>query len=75
MGALADGGISYLTGFAKGLTPDPSLWVDQWADEYMRIPRGNGASPASTVPTAPRSLASRCVACRRNIRPSVSSRK
>lgn len=45
MGALADGGIAYLAGFTKGVQPDPELWVDEWADEYMRIPRGNGAEP------------------------------
>jgi phage terminase large subunit GpA-like protein len=45
MGALADGGMAYLSGFLKGITPDPSMWVDEWSDEYMRIPRGNGAEP------------------------------
>lgn len=45
MGALADGAVAYVAGFAKGIMPDPSLWVDEWADEYMRIPRGNGAEP------------------------------
>lgn len=24
--------------------PDPELWVDEWADEYMRIPRDTGAA-------------------------------
>jgi phage terminase large subunit GpA-like protein len=43
MDAIADGGVAYLTGFCKGLQPDPDLWIDEWADEYMRIPRGNGA--------------------------------
>ena len=45
MGAIADGGIAYLTGFHKGIEPDPDLWIDEWSDEYMRIPRGNGAEP------------------------------
>ena len=45
MGAMADGGVAYMKGFTGGIAPDPSLWVDQWADEYMRIPRGNGAEP------------------------------
>lgn len=45
MGAMADGAVAYMTGFTGGIAPDPSLWVDQWADEYMRIPRGNGAEP------------------------------
>lgn len=42
---LADGGAAYLGGFFAGLKPDPSLWIDEWSDEYMRIPRGNGAEP------------------------------
>lgn len=45
MGVLADGGIAYLAGFGKGIAPDPALWVDEWSDQYMRIPRGNGAEP------------------------------
>lgn len=45
MGALADGFLAYWAGFGSGLTPDPAMWVDEWADEYMRIPRGNGAEP------------------------------
>ena len=43
MGSVTDGGIAYLAGFNKGIEPDPDLWIDEWADEYMRIPRGNGA--------------------------------
>lgn len=43
MGSIADGGIAYLAGFQKGIEPDPDLWIDEWSDEYMRIPRGNGA--------------------------------
>ena len=45
MESIADGGAAYLSGFFAGLTPDPSLWIDEWSDEYMRIPRGNGAEP------------------------------
>jgi len=45
MGAPADGFLSYSKGFCSGLMPDPAMWVDQWSDEYMRIPRGNGAEP------------------------------
>jgi phage terminase large subunit GpA-like protein len=45
MGVMADGGIAYLAGFGKGIAPDPDLWVDEWSDQYMRIPRGNGAEP------------------------------
>lgn len=45
MANVADGGIAYLAGFNKGIEPDPDLWIDEWSDEYMRIPRGNGAEP------------------------------
>ena len=45
MGNLADGFDAFQSGFAYGLQPDPSLWVDEWADSFMRIPRGNGAEP------------------------------
>lgn len=30
--------------FSRGLEPDPSLPVDEWADEYMVIPKSGGAS-------------------------------
>lgn len=42
---IADGALAYLQGFCGGIEPDPDLWVDEWADEFMRIPRGNGAEP------------------------------
>jgi phage terminase large subunit GpA-like protein len=45
MGAVADGGIAYLAGFCKGIEPDPDLWIDEWSDEYQRIPAGNGPEP------------------------------
>lgn len=45
MGSVADGGVAYLAGFTRGIEPDPDLWIDEWADEYMRIPAGNGAEP------------------------------
>lgn len=45
MGVIADGGIAYLEGFRKGIEPDPDLWIDEWADEYQRIPPGNGPEP------------------------------
>lgn len=45
MNITADGAQAYVSGFMRGIEPDPSLWVDEWADEYMRIPRGNGAEP------------------------------
>lgn len=40
---IADGARVYLDGFAAGIAPDPVLWVDEWSDQFMRIPRGNGA--------------------------------
>ncbi|MDF5957529.1 phage terminase large subunit family protein, partial [Pseudomonas aeruginosa] len=40
----ADGAAVYLAAYVRGLTPDPELWVDQWADEYQRIPREAGAA-------------------------------
>lgn len=45
MNAVADGATAYQAGFSRGLEPDPDLWVDEWADEYQRIPRGGGAEP------------------------------
>ncbi|MQT65406.1 phage terminase large subunit family protein [Pseudomonas sp. FSL R10-0056] len=39
-----DGAEVYREAYFRGLRPDPSLWVDQWADEYMRIPRDTGAA-------------------------------
>lgn len=30
--------------FARGFKPDPNLPVDEWADEYMVIPKSGGAS-------------------------------
>lgn len=43
MGALYDGFLAYRAGFTAGIRPDPAMWVDEWSDRYMRIPRGNGA--------------------------------
>lgn len=40
----ADGADVYREAYFRGLTPDPDLWVDEWADEYMRIPRDTGAA-------------------------------
>ena len=42
---VADGARVYLAGFQAGIEPDPDLWVDEWADQYMRIPPGGGAEP------------------------------
>jgi phage terminase large subunit GpA-like protein len=41
---LADGAEVYRVAYFRGLRPEPELWVDQWADEYMRIPRDTGAA-------------------------------
>lgn len=40
----ADGAEQYRSAYLRGLQPDPELWVDEWADEYMRIPRETGAA-------------------------------
>ena len=62
----ADGTQVYRLAYYRGLRPDPDLWVDEWADEYMRIPRDTGAQ--SLVNIAPRGrlmLASPCAVCHR----------
>lgn len=43
MSNLSDGFVVYLSGVQRGLRPDSALWVDEWSDAHMRIPRGNGA--------------------------------
>ncbi len=40
----ADGAEVYREAFFRGLRPEPELWVDEWADDYMRIPRDTGAA-------------------------------
>ncbi|MNF61793.1 Phage terminase large subunit [compost metagenome] len=44
MTRYADGAEQYRSAYLRGLQPDPELWVDQWADQYMRIPRETGAA-------------------------------
>lgn len=44
MGAVCDGFTSWLAGFAAGAQPDPDLWIDRWADEFMIIPKETGAA-------------------------------
>jgi phage terminase large subunit GpA-like protein len=48
----ADGAQVYREAYIRGLTPDPDLWVDEWADEYMRIPRDTGAAEPGKYRTA-----------------------
>jgi len=48
----ADGAAVHHLAFARGLKPDPELWVDEWADEYMRIPRDTGAAEPGKYRTA-----------------------
>lgn len=38
--------------YCRGLKPDPDLWVDEWSDEYMRIPRDTGAAEPGKYRTA-----------------------
>lgn len=40
---IADGAETYLAALSQGLTPDPPLWVDAWAETFGRIPRGTAA--------------------------------
>ncbi|QHD01026.1 terminase [Pseudomonas sp. S04] len=40
----ANGAEVYREAYYRGLRPEPALWVDEWADEYMRIPRDTGAA-------------------------------
>jgi phage terminase large subunit GpA-like protein len=40
----ADGAAVYRSAYMRGLRPDPELWIDEWADQYMRIPRESGAA-------------------------------
>ncbi|MDB1113761.1 phage terminase large subunit family protein [Pseudomonas extremaustralis] len=40
----ANGAEVYREAYFRGLRPEPALWVDEWADEYMRIPRDTGAA-------------------------------
>ena len=41
---LPDGAEIYREEYFRGLQPDPDVWIDEWADEYMRIPRDTGAA-------------------------------
>jgi len=48
----ADGAATYRAAYMRGLRPDPELWIDEWADEYMRIPRESGAAEPGPYRTA-----------------------
>ena len=41
---IPDGAEVYREAYFRGLHPDPDVWIDEWADEYMRIPRDTGAA-------------------------------
>ncbi|MGV8860173.1 MAG: phage terminase large subunit family protein [Pseudomonas sp.] len=41
---IPDGAEVYREAYFRGLHPDPDVWVDEWADEFMRIPRDTGAA-------------------------------
>ncbi|QKL07893.1 phage terminase large subunit family protein [Pseudomonas putida] len=47
-----DGAKVYREAYGRGLQPDPELWVDEWSDEYMRIPRDTGAAEPGKYRTA-----------------------
>lgn len=44
MAIIADGFSAYLDGFGKGIEPDPDMWIDEWADAHMVIPKKSGAA-------------------------------
>lgn len=43
--AYYDGAQAFADKWSEGLRPDPPLWVNEWADAHMRIPKENGAEP------------------------------
>jgi len=49
---ISNGAAVYREAHFRGLQPDPDLWIDQWADEYMRIPRDAGAAEPGQYRTA-----------------------
>lgn len=51
MNAVADGFLAYLHAFGRGIEPDPALWVDEWADQFMVIPKKSGAAEAGPYRT------------------------
>ncbi|WP_223503729.1 phage terminase large subunit family protein, partial [Pseudomonas sp. BF-R-24] len=49
---MPDGAAVYREAYFRGLRPEPDVWIDQWADEYMRIPRDAGAAEPGQYRTA-----------------------
>lgn len=44
MSNMADGYREVYAAYSRGLEPDPSLTVDEWADTYMVIPKSTGSN-------------------------------
>lgn len=44
LAGLPDAADVCIRAFARGLEPDPPLWIDEWAEEHMRIPAEAGAA-------------------------------
>lgn len=45
MSDLADGFGAILDAVAAGVEPDPDMWIDEWAEAYMVIPKGAEPGP------------------------------
>lgn len=61
---LRDGYQAIVDAFARGLEPDPNLPIDEWADEFMIVPKETGASepgPYRTNRTPHARLVMRCL--------------
>lgn len=52
MTTLQDGCDLALSAFARGLEPDPNLWLDEWSDTYMQIPKSTGSNEAGAYRTS-----------------------
>lgn len=48
---VADGYGAYMGAFGNGIAPDPDLWVDEWSDAHMVIPKKSGAAEAGPYRT------------------------
>ena len=42
---MADGFDVFFEAYCNGIKPDPALFVDEWAEEFMEIPAGPAAEP------------------------------